>query len=147
MPPGLNSNGRTLPGRHGVAASPPGSQVFAHMCSLNNATLPMWVYCLLAWWRAVAGTRWRHRQDARWGSLLPLVRCLTDEGSGGRWRGRAVWQELSKNLIYAHLRIQYCFFHILWLSFNVVMEDRSLAGIKGQWLQWVTGQTKVQIRF
>lgn len=95
MPPGLNSNGRTLPGHHGVAASPPGSQVFAHMCSLNNTTLPVWVYCLLAWWRAVAGTRWRHRQDARWGSLLPLVRCLTDEGFRGGWRGRGVWAEPS----------------------------------------------------
>lgn len=43
MPPGLNSNGRTLPGRHGVAAPPPGSQMFAHMCSLNNTTLAVWV--------------------------------------------------------------------------------------------------------
>lgn len=42
MPPGLNSDGRTLPGRHGVAASPPGSQVFAHMRSSNNATLAAW---------------------------------------------------------------------------------------------------------
>lgn len=39
MPPGLNSNGRTLAGRHGVAAPPPGSQMFAHMRSLNNTTL------------------------------------------------------------------------------------------------------------
>lgn len=43
MPPGLNSNGRTLPGRHGVAATPPGSQMFAHMRSLNNTTLAVWV--------------------------------------------------------------------------------------------------------
>lgn len=43
MPPGLNSNGRTLPGRHGVAAPPPGSQMFAHMRSLNNTTLAVWV--------------------------------------------------------------------------------------------------------
>lgn len=103
MPPGLNSNGGTLPGRHGVATSPPGSQVFAHMCSLNNTTLPVWVYCLLAWWRAVAGTRWRHRQRARWGSLLPLVSCLTDEGFGGAWKKRGAWKELSKrNKMDAH---------------------------------------------
>lgn len=43
MPPGLNSNGRTPPGRHGVAAPPPGSQMFAHMRSLNNSTLAPWV--------------------------------------------------------------------------------------------------------
>lgn len=43
MPPGLNSNGRTLPGRHGVAATPPGSQMFVHMRSLNNTTLAVWV--------------------------------------------------------------------------------------------------------
>lgn len=105
MPPGLNRNGRTLPGRHGVATSPPGSQVFAHMCSLNNTTLPVWVYCLLAWWRAVAGTRWRHRQHARWGSLLPLMSCLMDEGfweeeAGRRWWA---WKEPSiRNKIDAH---------------------------------------------
>lgn len=39
MPPGLNSNGRTLAGRRGVAVPPPGSQMFAHMRSLNNGTL------------------------------------------------------------------------------------------------------------
>lgn len=43
MPPGLNGDGRTLPGRRGVAATPPGSQMFAHMRSLNNSTLALWV--------------------------------------------------------------------------------------------------------
>lgn len=90
MPVGLNSNGRTLPGRHGVAASPPGSQVFAHMRSLNNNTLPVWVYCL---WRAAAMTRWCHHQYARWGSLSPLVRCLMKEGFKGCLGGRGLWDK------------------------------------------------------
>lgn len=43
MPSVLNGSGRTPPGRHGVAATPPGSQMFAHMRSLNNTTLALWV--------------------------------------------------------------------------------------------------------
>lgn len=81
MPPGLNGNGRTTPGLHGVAATPPGSQMFAHMRSLNNTTLACG-YWLQARWRALATTRWHHHQYARWGSSLPLVRCLVDEGRG-----------------------------------------------------------------
>lgn len=89
MPPGLNSNGRTLAGRRGVAAPPPGSQMFAHMRSLNNGTLAVWV--------PTAGPMASLGRDQMapptsvpgggvfvliffW--LLPLVRCLMDGGLG-----------------------------------------------------------------
>lgn len=106
MPVGLNSHGRTLPGRHGVAASPPGSQVFAHMRSLNNNTLPVWVYCL---WRAAAMTRWCHHQYARWGSLSPLVRCLMKVGF------KDVWEEEDCGTRNMHSSYLWCHSgHQLW---------------------------------
>lgn len=83
MPLGLNSNGRTLPGRRGVAATPPGSQMFAHMRSLNNSTLAVWVL--------TAGPMASRGRDQMAPSpvcqvgfvvWLPLVRCSMDGGWG-----------------------------------------------------------------
>lgn len=89
MPPGLNSNGRTLAGRRGVAVPPPGSQMFAHMRSLNNGTLAARVptagpMASLGRDQMAPPTSVPGGEFFCFFCSPPLVRCLMDGGLGGK---------------------------------------------------------------